>query len=224
MAHWVEAADWIVWQLTGTLRPQRLHRRLQGHLPGRHLPDAGTSSPSSTPTSRASSSDKLDHPIGQLGDGRRPAQRTQAAAWTGLPEGIPVAVGNVDAHVTAPAADAIGAGPDGRDHGHLHLPRDEQRHPARGARACAASSTAASPPGSGATRPASRGVGDIFDWFVTTQVPHGVRRRGGRARHLRARAAHREGRRAGRSASTGWSRSTGTAATARCSSTTSSPA
>ena len=40
MAYFVEAADWIVWQLCGTLRPQRLHRRLQGHLPGRHLPDA----------------------------------------------------------------------------------------------------------------------------------------------------------------------------------------
>ena len=31
MDRWVEAADWIVWQLCGTLRPQRLHRRLQGH-------------------------------------------------------------------------------------------------------------------------------------------------------------------------------------------------
>ena len=28
----------------------------------------------------------------------------RAARWTGLPEGIAVAVGNVDAHVTAPAA------------------------------------------------------------------------------------------------------------------------
>ena len=41
MEHWVEAADWIVWQLSRRVRPQRLHRRLQGHLPGRHLPDAG---------------------------------------------------------------------------------------------------------------------------------------------------------------------------------------
>ena len=37
-ALFVEAADWIVWQLDGSLRPQRLHRRLQGHLPGRRLP------------------------------------------------------------------------------------------------------------------------------------------------------------------------------------------
>src|SRR5665647_3730949 len=34
----------------------------------------------------------------------------QAAAWTGLPEGIAGAVGNVDAHVTAPAACAVEPG------------------------------------------------------------------------------------------------------------------
>ena len=34
----------------------------------------------------------------------------QAADWTGLPAGIAVAVGNVDAHVTAPAAQAIEPG------------------------------------------------------------------------------------------------------------------
>ena len=34
----------------------------------------------------------------------------QAAAWTGLPEGIAVAVGNVDAHVTPPAANAVADG------------------------------------------------------------------------------------------------------------------
>jgi L-ribulokinase len=55
----------------------------------------------------AAVTDKLDHPIGQLGDlaGRSTAE---AAAWTGLPEGIAVCVGNVDAHVTAPAATAAG--------------------------------------------------------------------------------------------------------------------
>ena len=31
-AHFVEAADWIVWQLCRHLRPQRLHRRVQGVL------------------------------------------------------------------------------------------------------------------------------------------------------------------------------------------------
>ncbi len=38
MERWVEAADWIVWQLCGTLRPQRVRGRLQGHPAGRRLP------------------------------------------------------------------------------------------------------------------------------------------------------------------------------------------
>ena len=51
----------------------------------------------------------LDHQIGRLG---APAGSltAEAASWTGLPEGIAVAVGNVDAHVTAPAARAVEPG------------------------------------------------------------------------------------------------------------------
>jgi L-ribulokinase len=52
---------------------------------------------------------KLDQPIGRLGEtaGRLSAE---AAAWTGLPAGIAVAVGNVDAHVTAAACNALRPG------------------------------------------------------------------------------------------------------------------
>ena len=45
MDHFVEAADWIVWQLDRALRPQRLHRGLQGHLPGRRATRTATSWP-----------------------------------------------------------------------------------------------------------------------------------------------------------------------------------
>ena len=52
--------------------------------------------------------DKLEHgELSPLG-GRAGSLTAEAAEWTGLPEGIAVAVGNVDAHVTVPAAQAHG--------------------------------------------------------------------------------------------------------------------
>ncbi len=69
------------------------------------LPVARTTSPRSTrpsPTSSTTSSTTRS-----ASSATAPARSPpQAAAWTGLPEGIAVAVGNVDAHVTAPAAAA----------------------------------------------------------------------------------------------------------------------
>ena len=37
---WIEAADWIIWQLCGDRDQERVHGRVQGHLPGRQLPVA----------------------------------------------------------------------------------------------------------------------------------------------------------------------------------------
>jgi len=53
--------------------------------------------------------EKLTEPTGRLG-ARAGGLSAEAAGWTGLPEGIAVAVGNVDAHVTAPAAGAVEPG------------------------------------------------------------------------------------------------------------------
>jgi len=53
--------------------------------------------------------DKLEFPLSPLG-GRAGGLTTEAAGWTGLPAGIAVAVGNVDAHVTAAAGNALEPG------------------------------------------------------------------------------------------------------------------
>src|SRR2546429_4115 len=53
--------------------------------------------------------EKLAHPISPLG-ARAGGLTPAAAALTGLPEGIAVAIGNVDAHVTVPAAGPVAAG------------------------------------------------------------------------------------------------------------------
>ena len=124
MDRWVEAADWIVWQLCGAYVRNACSAGYKGILQDGAYPTA-SSWPRSTPASPASSTDKLDQPIGRLGDAAG-TLTAEAAAWTGLPEGIAVAVGNVDAHVTAPAAQAVRARPAGRDHGHLDVPRRER--------------------------------------------------------------------------------------------------
>jgi L-ribulokinase len=105
---WVEAADWIVWQLTGDYVRNACTAgykgiRQDGAYPSREfLTELHAGFADFVDT-------KLDQPIGQLGDaaGRLSAR---AAEWTGLPEGIAVAVGNVDAHVTSAAAQALDPG------------------------------------------------------------------------------------------------------------------
>ncbi|MDT0182875.1 ribulokinase [Microbacterium sp. ARD31] len=113
MEHWVEAADWIVWQLCGTYVRNActagykgIYQRFDGREGTYPSPEFLTAL---SPGFGDFVTDKLEHRIGALGD-RAGTLTAQAAAWTGLPEGIAVAVGNVDAHVTAPAAQAVGSG------------------------------------------------------------------------------------------------------------------
>ena len=104
---WIEAADWIIWQLCGTETRNACTAGYKGifqdgRYPSRDYLAAVDSRFASFVT------DKLDHPISPLGGLARltPA----AAALTGLPAGIAVAVGNVDAHVTVPAAGPVTPG------------------------------------------------------------------------------------------------------------------
>jgi L-ribulokinase len=108
VAHWVEAADWIVWQLTGiyvrnacTAGYKAIYR--DGAYPTEDYLAA------LNPDFAGFVHDKIEQPIGHLG-ALAGTLTAEAAAWTGLPEGIAVCVGNVDAHVTAPAAGAVEPG------------------------------------------------------------------------------------------------------------------
>jgi L-ribulokinase len=108
MDRWVEAADWIVWQLCGNYVRNACAAGYKGIYQDGHYPSEEFLA-ALNPGFKDFVSAKLEHTIGRLGDAAG-YLTAEAAAWTGLPEGIAVAVGNVDAHVTAPAAKAVAPG------------------------------------------------------------------------------------------------------------------
>ncbi|BEP14176.1 ribulokinase [Acidothermaceae bacterium B102] len=104
---WIEAADWVTWQLCGAETRNVCTAGYKGIFQDGAYPTAdflGALNPGF-----AGFVAKLEHPLSPLG-GLAGGLTAQAAGWTGLPEGIAVAVGNVDAHVTAPAAKSTGNG------------------------------------------------------------------------------------------------------------------
>ena len=105
---WIEAADWIIWQLTGAETRNACTAgykgiRQDGRYPSREFLAA------LDPRFAGFAADKLEHPVLPLGALAGRLNR-RASEWTGLPEGIAVAAGNVDAHVTPPAAAATEPG------------------------------------------------------------------------------------------------------------------
>jgi L-ribulokinase len=105
---WIEAADWIIWQLTGAETRNACTAGYKGIWQDGHYPSRDFLA-ALHPQFGGFAEDKLAHPIAPLG-ARAGSLTAQAAKLTGLPEGIAVAVGNVDAHVTPPAANAIEPG------------------------------------------------------------------------------------------------------------------
>ncbi|WP_083946603.1 ribulokinase [Actinomadura latina] len=164
---WIEAADWIIWRLTGTESRNVCTAGYKGiyqdgRYPSREFLAALHPDFAEFPA-------KLGHDLAPLG-GLAGTLTARAAGWTGLPEGIAVAVGNVDAHVTAAAADAV---------------RPGQMVAIMGTSTChvmSADSLAEVPgmcgvvadgivPGLWGYEAGQSGVGDIFGWFVDNCVP-----------------------------------------------------
>lgn len=169
---WIEAADWIVWQLTGVESRNACTAGYKGIYQDGHYPSSeflaalhpGFADFPETRLARTLS------PLGGVAGRLTP----QAAGWTGLPEGIPVAVGNVDAHVSAPAAQAVEPG---------------QMLAVMGTSTChvMVSDVLAEVPGMCGVvdggiiagkfgyEAGQSGVGDIFAWWVDNNVPASYR-------------------------------------------------
>jgi L-ribulokinase len=113
--------------------------------------------------------DKLAQPIGAQGT-RAGGLTARAAAWTGLPEGIAVAVGNADAHVTASAAQAVEPGQMVAIMGTstCHVMVSDRLGEVPGMCGVVDGGIL---PGFWGYEAGQSGVGDIFGWFVDTSVP-----------------------------------------------------
>jgi L-ribulokinase len=167
---WIEAADWITWQLTGVESRNACTAGYKGILQDGRRPSPDYLA-ALNPDFRDFTA-KLDHPVSPLGS-RAGSLTAEAAAWTGLPAGIAVCAGNVDAHATAPAAQAIAPG---------HLVA------IMGTSTCHVMNGAAAAPVPGMCgvvdggivaglwgyEAGQSGVGDVFAWFADHQVPPAV--------------------------------------------------
>ncbi|MBB5896977.1 ribulokinase [Kutzneria kofuensis] len=168
MWRFVEAADWIVWQLTGNY----VRNACTAGYKGIHQ-DGAYPSPDYlrelNPAFESFVVDKLAHPLGQLGDAAGTLS-AQAAEWTGLPQGIAVAVGNVDAHVTAPAAQAVEPGQMVAIMGTstCHVMNGAELREVPGMCGVVEGGIV---PGLWGYEAGQSGVGDIFGWFTHHGVP-----------------------------------------------------
>jgi len=166
--HFVEAADWIVWQLTGAYVRNACSAGYKGILQDGAYPGPEFLA-ALNPDFADFVGDKLEARIGRLG-AIAGTLTEQASGWTGLPAGIAVAVGNIDAHVTAAAGNATAPG---------------QMVAIMGTSTCHVmnNATPAEVPGmcgvvdGGITdglygfEAGQSGVGDVFGWFVNSGVP-----------------------------------------------------
>jgi L-ribulokinase len=165
----IEAADWVVWQLTGvetrnacTAGYKAIWSKSEGFPPNaffkaldqrmEHVVD-----------------EKMSRNLSELGS-KAGALTEETARWTGLNQGTPVAVANVDAHVAVPAATVLEPGRMviimGTSNCHMLLGAEERNVPG----ICGVVQGGIIPgfPGYEAGQSC---VGDSFAWFVEHCVP-----------------------------------------------------
>lgn len=168
MDHWVEAADWIIWKLCGaylrnlcTAGYKAVYQ--EGDYPSRDFLAALDGR--FVDFFEA----KVAQPLAPLG-GRAGGLTDEAAGWTGLRPGTAVAVGNVDAHVTAPAAQSIEPGQMLAVMGTstCHVMNGDALSEIPGM--CGVVRDGITP-GLWGYEAGQSAVGDIFAWFTRTSVP-----------------------------------------------------
>jgi L-ribulokinase len=170
----IEAADWVVWQLTGvetrnacTAGYKAMWSKREGFPPADYFRALH-------PGFASVIDDKMSRdirPVGERAGGLTP----QAAEWTGLRPGTAVAIANVDAHVAVPAATVTDVGRMvmimGTSICHMVLGREEHVVPGM----CGYVEDGIIP-GFFGYEAGQSCVGDHFAWFVDNCVPASLAR------------------------------------------------
>ena len=165
----IEAADWVIWQMTGretrnacTAGYKAIWQKSEG-FPSRDYFAA------LHPDFADVVDTKMSRDIVPLG-AQAGGLTEQAAAWMGLKPGAAVAVANVDAHATVPAAQATSPGIMtiimGTSNCHMLLAEERKEAPGM----CGVVEDGIVP-GLYGYESGQSGVGDIFAWFVDNAVP-----------------------------------------------------
>lgn len=165
----IEGADWVVWQLTGvetrntcTAGYKAMWSKREGFPPNEFFKALD-------PRLEHIVDEKMSRCMDNLGD-KAGELTAEAAAWTGLPVGTPVAVANVDAHVAVPAATVTAPGRMviimGTSNCHMVLGTEERVVPGM----CGYVEDGIIP-GYYGYEAGQSCVGDHFAWFVSNCVP-----------------------------------------------------
>jgi len=167
----LEAADWVVWQLTGVETRNSCTAGYKAMWSKREGFPKEAYFAALDPRLARVVDEKLSRRISSIGD-RAGYLTSQAAKWTGLKPGTAVAVANVDAHVSVPAATVTGPGRMvaimGTSTCHMVLGAEERLVPG----ICGYVEDGIIP-GLFGFEAGQSGVGDIFAWFVDNAVPGG---------------------------------------------------
>ncbi len=165
----IEAADWVIWQLTGqekrnscTAGYKAMWSKREGYPPNDYFA-------SLDPRLKNVIDSKMSRNIYPIGD-KAGELTAQAAQWTGLQEGTAVAIANVDAHVSVPAASVTETGRMvmimGTSICHMLLGEEE-----RNVEGMCGVVEDGIIPGLFGYEAGQSGVGDIFAWFINNCIP-----------------------------------------------------
>lgn len=165
----LEAADWVIWQLTGietrnscTAGYKAIWSKREGYPPNDFFKALD-------PRFEHVVDEKMTRKIASIGE-KAGGLTAQAAQWSGLRPGTAVAVANVDAHVSVPASTVTGPGSMviimGTSNCHMLLGKEELMVPG----ICGYVEDGIIPGFTGYEAGQSC-VGDHFAWFVENCVP-----------------------------------------------------